>query len=130
MVQLKEEINVKSEELDVRLRCYNEFQMATARNAERDLRYTYFEIKFFDKVFYSWGFKKFIELAMSVYVIQLCNKEYLLSGKVESLGGGTVGSEATTLTTTKNLSCYVARVKSTFQRPNGNSQNRLNFLST
>ena len=39
VVQLKEEINVKSEELDVRLRCYNEFQMATARNAERDLRY-------------------------------------------------------------------------------------------
>ena len=39
-IRLKEEINVKSEELDVRLRCYNEFQMASARNAERDSRRT------------------------------------------------------------------------------------------
>ena len=31
---------MKSEELDVRLRCYNEFQMASARNAERDSRRT------------------------------------------------------------------------------------------
>ena len=59
VVQLKEEINVKSEELDVRLRCYNEFQMATARNAERDLRYLEI-ISFF--TFFCGGYK-FIELS-------------------------------------------------------------------